>query len=112
MKPILPDSLRNWPSTDFKQILKDEIERLPAGTLPLNKGTTLGGYVDDDHITASVLNTSEDDLIIHARVSIFFTEIMICCGCGDDPMPQNAYCEMQVTIDKSTAEATFNVDSD
>jgi len=110
--PRLPDSLNHWRSADFKQILKGEIERLPAGTLPLDKGTSLGGYVDDTKITASVLNTSEDDLVIRAGVSVFFTEIMICCGCGDDPMPQNAYCEMQVTIDKSTAEATFSVDSD
>lgn len=111
MKPRLSASLGHWKSADFKQILKDEIERLPAGTLPLDKCTTLGGYVDDEHITASVLNTSEDDLAIRARVSVFFTEIMICCGCGDDPMPQTAYCEIQVTIDKSTAEATFSVDS-
>ena len=105
----LPVSLQRWHSHDFKQALKQELEHLPAGTLPLEQGTSRGGFVDDSDISVSVTHTTEDEHSIQARAGVFFTEIITGCGCGDEPMPENAHCELRISIDKSTAAAEFEV---
>ena len=48
-------SLKHYPSNDFSRILKGEIEQADKKLLPLEKGTTQGGYVSDESITATVL---------------------------------------------------------
>ena len=107
--PKLTNSLRDWPSAAFTQTLKNEIAKLESGTLPLDKGVSQGGYVDDSNLATTVLHIADDERAIHARVGIFFIEIVGSCGCGGEPMPQNAYCEMQISIDKASAEAQFTV---
>lgn len=107
--PKLLNSLHAWGSDSFFQTLKNELEQLEPGVLPLNKAVLQGGYVDDSRITATVLHANEDEHAIQARVGIFFTEIVINCGCGDDPMETNAYCLLQISIDKTTGQAEFEV---
>lgn len=107
--PNFANSLRDWNTDVFSQTLKHELEQLPAGTLPLDKGVAHGGMVDDSNITATVLSFNENKTAIQAKAGIFFTEIIINCGCGDDPMPTNAYCEIQISIDKTTTETEFNI---
>lgn len=102
-------SLAHYPSKEFSQILKDEIEQCDKKSLPLEKGTAQGGYVSDEPITATVLRVADNSNTIQADVGIFFTEIVICCGCGDDPMPTNTYCEMSFDIDKQTAETEIKL---
>lgn len=102
----LPGSMRDWKSDAFSRTLKRELEDLGSGELPLDQATTQGGYVDDSDITATILGVVEQDAAIVARVGIFFTEIVINCGCGADPMPVTAYCELQVAIDTIDAAAT------
>lgn len=110
--PKLIDSLRDWNSDAFTQTLKNEIGKMESGTLPLDKGISQGGYVDDSNLATTVLRFAEDEHSIQVCVGIFFTEIVASCGCGAEPMPQNAYCEMQISIDKASAEARFMVLSD
>ncbi len=105
--PRLPDSLRDWQTDRFVLTLKHEIGNMEAGVLPLDQGTTQGGYVDDSGMTITILHATEDDTSILARAGVFFTEIVASCGCGEEPMPTNAYCEMQIRIEKATAEACF-----
>jgi len=105
--PKLLNSLRAWHSASFFQTLKNDLEQLEPGVLPLARAVTQGGYVDDSHITAIVLHAEEDTQTIHARAGIFFTEIVINCGCGDDPMETNAYCELRIRIDKTTGRTDF-----
>ena len=105
----LLSSLHAWQSTAFPQALKTELEQLAPGSLPLDKAVNQGGYVDDGQITATILSADDDDQGIHARAGIFFTEIVINCGCGDDPMETNAYCEMRIRIDKTTGQADFEL---
>ena len=50
--------------------------------------------------------------VIIANVGVFFTEIVINCGCGDDPYETNAYCELDVTIDKSSGKTRFAIAAD
>ncbi len=91
----------------FERALKQELENLPAGTLPLEQGTSRGGIVDDRDISVTVISTQDTGNTLQARVGIFFTEIVGGCGCGDDPVPENTYCEMRVSIDKRSSEAEF-----
>jgi len=107
--PKLINSLRDWNTDTFTKTLKNELENMQAGTLPLDKCVAQGGMVDDSSITATILSVSDKKAAIQVKVGIFFTEIVINCGCGDDPMPTNAYCEMQVTLDKTTAETAFDI---
>ncbi len=107
--PKLPDSLRDWNSPGFADTLRNEIEGLKPGTLPLLMGVSQGGVPDDRDIKAMVLSSAQTQDCIQARVGIFFSEILAGCSCGDDPMALNAYCELQVSIDKATAEVEFAV---
>lgn len=102
-------SLRNWNTAAFQQTLKTDIANVPAGTLPLDKAVAQGGFVDDSRIETTILAVTEDTRHIFARVGIFFTEIVACCGCGDEPQHTHAYCVMQINIDKATAEVQFAV---
>jgi len=107
--PKLSHTLHAWNSDRFSQTLHDEIRNLGTGALPLYKGTAQGGIVDDSDLSVSVISTSENDNSIKATIGVFFSEIVGGCSCGDEPIAVNAYCEFQVIIDKSTAEADISV---
>ena len=110
--PRLPNSLRDWQTDRFVQSLKREIGTLAPGTLPLDRGVTQGSYVDDSKVSVSVLSATEDATSIQVNVGIFFTEIVASCGCGDEPTPTHAYCELRVRIDKASAETAFALIAD
>lgn len=107
--PRLEQALHDWNTDHFARTLKREVEGLEAGILPLAKAVNQGGYVDESRLEVTVINSHDAGETIQARMGVFFTEIVICCGCGDDPMPTNAYCELQLSIDKASAEAVFAV---
>lgn len=107
--PKLSRSIAAWPSDSFTSTIKNELEQLGTGTLPLDKATQRGGYVDDSSITCTVLNFKDEKDHITIKAGIFFTEILICCGCGDDPVPENTYCELLIRLDKNSAEAIFDI---
>ncbi len=109
MTATLPESVADWRKTSFTHTLKRELERLGPGGLPLQQGSSRGGPVDDRDIEVSVIRVADNADAIHARVGIFFSEIIAGCSCGDEPMAQNAYCELRVAIDKATAEVAFEV---
>jgi len=103
--PKFTNALRDWTTDSFKQTLKKEIENLKTGTLPLEHGILQGGHIDDSNITATILNSTENSSIIKTRAGIFFTEVVGGCNCNDDPIEINAYCEIRISIDKTTANA-------
>ena len=107
--PKFTNSLSAWNTESFTRTLKSEIEHLPKGSLPLDRGTSQGGLVDDSNIVATIIRVADGGGSIEADVGIFFTEIVGGCSCGDDPMTEHAYCEMRVTIDRTSAEAEFAV---
>jgi hypothetical protein len=106
---IILDTLPAISAAGFGQALKSRLENLPAGSLPLEQGTSQGGYVDDSDISVVVISVSEKKGRIQGKIGVFFTEIVVGCGCGDDPFPINAYCELQISLDINTAEAKFEV---
>lgn len=107
----LPAALEAWDGGDavFAAALKRELTALPAGSLPLDRGTSQGGYVDEHGLLVSVLDAHDDGGALRARIGVFFTEIVASCGCGDEPMAIPAYCELDVRIDRRTAAAAFTI---
>lgn len=101
-------SLYAWGTSDFKDALKKELEQLDPEQLPLQQGLSAGSHVQGDKFTVLILGVSEENDFIHARAGIFYTSIIAGCSCADDPTPVselNEYCEVQLDIDKKTAEA-------
>ena len=107
MSPRLPAALRAWNTKDFIQVLKTEMRALDSGVLPLFEGTSQGGLVDDSDIAITLLNASRDEAAVWLDVGVFFSEIVGGCSCGDDPVAENAYCELRIRIDFATAVADF-----
>lgn len=105
----LPESLAAWNTPVFAGILGRELRRQGAGALPLQQALAQSSAVADDDIGVMVIAASEDPRHIRVRVGIFFSGIVAGCSCADDPTPveaQNEYCEMLLTIDRQTAEAS------
>ncbi|MCW8929308.1 MAG: glucosamine--fructose-6-phosphate aminotransferase [Gammaproteobacteria bacterium] len=105
----LPKSLKSWGSENFKKVLKQELEALDNGTLPLDQATCQGGKADGSKISALINSTTENEISIMINVGVFFDEIIAGCNCGDDPMSENTYCDLLVTIDKRTSEGHFSI---
>lgn len=105
----LTQSLASWGTNSFSKTLKEEIEALESGALPLEKGTNRGGPVDDNDLSVTLLHTADNDAYIEAKIGVFFYEISAGGACGDAPLKENAYCVILVSIDKTTAEAEFTV---
>ena len=96
----------------FRDSLKAEIEGLDARQLPLQEGLTSGSYTLDHPHTAMILGISEQDGNIRARVGIFYASVIAGCSCADDPTPvdeQSEYCEVQVDIDRNTADTVITL---
>ncbi len=111
--PILSKSLNDWSTDSYPRTIKNELQALQPGSFPLEKGLAQGGKIDDSNITVTVFGSSENAKQIQTKVTVFFTEIDGGCSCaGDDPYELHAHCTMLVHIDKSTAEATFEVVDD
>lgn len=105
----LPDALAAWPSDAFKATLKREIEALGPRALPLDQALGQSCYLGDAPVTVTVQQAEDAGAAVHARIGVFFTEIMASCGCGGEPMEQNGYCEIALRLDKSTAAAEFTL---
>ncbi|MCU7816629.1 MAG: hypothetical protein KZQ89_06225 [Candidatus Thiodiazotropha sp. (ex Lucinoma kastoroae)] len=103
----LPKSRDAWPSTHFKTTLKRELEATDAGQLPLQKGLALSSYVSEEPFSVIVIDATDDATTIRVKASILYTGIIAGCSCADDPTPldtQTEYCELQLEIDKLSAE--------
>jgi len=105
----LTKSLSSEGSEAFSETLKAELEGLASGVLPLQKGCSRGGVADDREIAVRVLDVQPGERFIRARVGVFFSEVVAGCSCGDDPLVESAYCEMEVAIDRESADAEFTV---
>lgn len=106
---VLPRSLLAWSSPHFKDVLKQEIESLGPGHLPLQQGLSASSYALDDKVEVMIISIADAPGLILAHVGIFFSGIIAGCSCPGDPTPvepQSEYCEVRLAIDKTTAEAT------
>jgi hypothetical protein len=111
----LPLSVQAWGTPAFRDTLKREIEQLDAKRLPLQQGLSRTSYAADRPHTALILGSREDGRFIRARVGIFYAGIVAGCSCADDPTPvteEEEYCELQLDIERTTAQATVTLVQD
>ena len=106
--PRFDATLRDWNSIGFTEALKRDLDALPPGTLPLLQAASRG-VPDAREIRIMVLDSSDNQDVIRAKVGVFFNEILAGCSCGDEPLSLQSYCVMQIDIDKKTAEARFSL---
>jgi len=105
-------SLAAWGSPDFAVILKKEIEQLGAGQLPLQQALATTSYALDTNLSAMIIRVADEEGFIRVKAGIFYSGIIAGCSCADDPTPvdeQSEYCEVQLDINKVTAETTIEL---
>lgn len=108
----LNKSLNAWCTSEFKNVLKQEIAQLDSGLLPLQQGLSSSSHVTDRPIQVMILGVGDDADLIRVKAGIFYTGIIAGCSCADDPTPiaeQNEYCVLQFCIDKQSAETTVTL---
>lgn len=109
MSIVLRDSLAAWGTPAFAATLKNELQRLGADALPLQEALARSSAVAGDGIEVMFIGADDDPQWIRARVGVFYSGIIAGCSCADDPTPveaQTEYCELVLTIDRQTAEAS------
>jgi len=108
----LPHTIAQHDFDTLFRTLKRELESGGGASLPLEQGTSEGGYSDAADLQVTVLGIDQDDQMLYARIGVFFTEIVANCSCGDEPVHTPAYCRMQLSIDRTTGLATASVMAD
>jgi len=101
-----------WGNPDFADVLKKELEQLNADQLPLQRGLSTTSHAIDHNLSVMIIRVSEEGGSIRVKAGIFYSGIIAGCSCADDPTPveeQSEYCEVQLDINKSTAEATITL---
>ena len=105
----LTKTLNAWGTSGFEDILKGEVEQIDPDQLPLQQGLSISSHVTDSQRTLLVLGVADDAGFIRVTAGILYSGVIAGCSCADDPTPvdeQNEYCEVQIEINKKTAEAT------
>ncbi|HEY5601552.1 MAG TPA: hypothetical protein VIM41_00425 [Gammaproteobacteria bacterium] len=108
----LQDSLAAWGTPAFNDTLKTELEQLGIEQLPLQQGMSTSNYALDDKIEVMIIEVSESPDSIRAKAGFFYSGIIAGCSCADDPTPvekNSEYCEVQLHINKQTAETTVTL---
>ena len=108
----LTNALSAWGKPDFESVLKNEIEGLGAENLPLQLGLSTGSHVTDGKVDVMIIGVSDHASVIRAKAGIFYSSIIAGCSCADDPTPvdeHTEYCEVQIDLDKITAETKVMV---
>lgn len=105
----LDKALRAWGTPEFANIVKQEITQLGADQLPLQLGLSTGNYVTDEPISVAINNVADLKNVIRVKAGIFYKSVIGGCSCENDPTPNSEiyeYCEVQLDIDKATAETS------
>ena len=103
----LTKTLNAWGTPGFEDILKAEVEQLDVDQLPLQQGLSYTSSVTDSQRKVIISRVSDGEGCIQVRAGIFYSGILSGCSCADDPTAveeQAEYCEVQIEIDKKTAE--------
>ena len=83
---------------------------MDAQQLPLQQGLSTGSVAMSDKLSAMIISVTEDAGFIRAKAGLFYTGIIAGCSCADDPTPVDEhpeYCEVQLDINRVTAETTI-----
>lgn len=104
----LPQAVTKWGTPAFGAVLKGELEQLDSEALPLQRGLSHGSYVSGDEFEVTIIAAADGGERIQARVGIHYRSIIAGCSCADDPTPVDElheYCEVEVTLDKTSGTA-------
>ncbi len=104
----LPDALAAWGTPAFAAVLKRELAA-QAAALPLQQAAAFTSVVLDAPPEVMFIGAEAMAGRLAVRVGVFFAGIVAGCACADDPTPVEAqpeYCELLLSIDRSTAAAT------
>jgi hypothetical protein len=105
---LLKKSAAAWGTDAFSATLRAEMEGLRGDVLPIVHVVGPGNRLDDSDLGVIVNAVSDDGHQIRATVGVFFAEVVACTTCsGGSGMRDEAYCELALTIDKTTSEARF-----
>jgi hypothetical protein len=107
----LPQLIDAFGQPDFEYVLKKSIAGL-GSELPLQKGLAAGSFALEDPLEVMMISTLEKDTHIEAKVGIFYESLTPGCACAGDPTvesEQNEHITVLVSIDKQTAETTFQL---
>jgi hypothetical protein len=105
-------SLQAWQTPAFDETLRAEIEALDVAGLPLQQGLQQGSHALGNTVRVTLLRVTDDSRSIRVKAGLFYRSIIAGCSCADDPAPVDElteYCEITVTIDKVSAEATIDL---
>ena len=108
----LPESLKAWASPAFGDTFKSEVSMLENTLLPLQQGLTQSSYVSESDFNVVILSSSETVDALNVKAGIFYAGINAGSCCADDPAPLDEvteYCEINVEINQSTAEAIIRL---
>ena len=109
---FLTRTLAAWPSPLRDSILKQELEGLDPGLLPLREAMARGNQVAAEPVRVLVLATGEDEDGYWARVGLLFASLVGGCQCADDPSPLEAlpeYAELEIRVDPQTGSAQWRL---
>ena len=106
------NALNAWGTPAFEKILKQEIVQMDAALLPLQQALAQSSYTDGAQRSVMIISMAAEEESVRVKAGIFYSGIIAGCSCTDDPTPMSEiseYCEVQINIDKITAEATFTL---
>ena len=107
----LPQVIAAQGTPDFESVFKQSMAAL-GGVLPLQTGLTAGSYALEKPLEVMLIRSSETDDAIEVKAGIFYESLTPGCACAGDPTvesEQNEHITVLVTIDKYSAEATFQL---
>lgn len=101
-----------WGQPVFAAVLKRELEALPHDILPLQQGLARSSSVAQTPFTVLVNSVDVQDGCIIAHVGILYQGETGGCSCAGDPgdaSPADEYCELEITLDKASAQAELRL---
>ena len=104
----LANAVGAWGTPEFREVLKDEIERLAISELPLAQALRFGNFVADERPTVMINSIEDQGDHVTVRLGLFFAGINAGACCADDPTPvesHHEYCVVQIHVDLATGEA-------
>lgn len=100
-------TLTAWNTSDFKSILKQELQQIDKQYLPLQQGLTRSNHVANTDIDFMLLNAQENTSSLALTVLVFYNGLEAGDCCADDPIPVcelPEQCTLKLTIHKPNGE--------
>jgi hypothetical protein len=106
----LAESLQAWSTDNFELILKKELEHIDVNEFPLQNSLLHSSVASTEGLKFILINAVEETGEIRVKVGIFYSGIIAGCNCADDPTPVEPiqeYCEIELSIDKASANTSI-----